>query len=272
LNSFTASNSGVNPKVTLSYEQNHDLTVYGTVARGFRPGGINQQIPASICSLTTETYGPDSTWNYEVGEKAKTLGGRLVVNADFYYIRWNQVQQLANQPCGYPLTQNAGTAQSYGPEIELTALLTSELTMTVTGTYTHAALTSVNPSLTEADPAFAPGLPILNIPKYTETAALTYLTPVSTSVKFMARVNNSLVGPSTDVQFNYATLPSYDLVGLRLGLVGEHLSGFLFSDNLTDKRAELGINTTGFSWTTPSLERIATNQPRTIGVDVTYKF
>ncbi len=272
LNSFTASNSGVNPKVTLSYEQNHDLTVYGTIARGFRPGGINQQIPASICSLTTETYGPDSIWNYELGEKAKTLGGRLVVNADFYYIHWNQVQQLANQPCGYPLTQNAGSAESYGPEIELTALLTPQLTMTMTGTYTHAVLTSVNSSLTEADPAFTPGLPILNIPKYTETAALTYLTPVSDSVKFMARVNNSLVGPSTDVQFNYATLPSYDLVGLRFGLVGEHLSGFLFSDNLTDKRAELGINTTGFSWTTPSLERIATNQPRTVGLDVTYKF
>jgi outer membrane receptor protein involved in Fe transport len=222
--------------------------------------------------LTTETYGPDSTWNYEVGEKAKTLGGRLVVNADFYYIRWNQVQQLANQPCGYPLTQNAGTAQSYGPEIELTALLTQELTLTLTGTYTHADLTSVNPSLTEADPAFVPGLPILNIPKYTETAALNYLTPVSSSVKFMARINNSLVGPSTDVQFNYATLPSYDLVGLRFGLVGEHLAGYVFSDNITDKHAELGINTTGFSWTTPSLERIATNQPRTIGVDVTYKF
>jgi outer membrane receptor protein involved in Fe transport len=272
LNSFTASNSGVNPKVTVSYEQNHDLTLYGTIARGFRPGGINQQIPASICNLTTETYGPDSTWNYEVGEKAKTLGGRLVVNADFYYIRWNQVQQLANQPCGYPLTQNAGTAQSYGPEIELTALLTQELTLTLTGTYTHADLTSVNPSLTEADPAFVPGLPILNIPKYTETAALNYLTPVSSSVKFMARINNSLVGPSTDVQFNYATLPSYDLVGLRFGLVGEHLAGYVFSDNITDKHAELGINTTGFSWTTPSLERIATNQPRTIGVDVTYKF
>jgi outer membrane receptor protein involved in Fe transport len=200
------------------------------------------------------------------------LGGRLVVNADVYYIRWAQVQQLANQPCGYPLTQNAGTAESYGPEIELSALLTPELTITATGTYTHAALTAVNPSLTEADPAFAPGLPILNIPKYTETTSLTYLKPVTESYKFMARVNNSLVGPSTDVQFNYATLPSYDLLGVRFGLVGAHLSGYLFADNLTDKRAALGLNTTGFSWTTPSLERIATNQPRTMGIDVKYSF
>jgi outer membrane receptor protein involved in Fe transport len=272
LNSFTASNTGINPKLTLSYEHAHDFTVYGTVARGFRPGGINQQIPSSICSLTAETYGPDSTWNVEAGEKAKFADNRLIVNADIYYIRWSQVQQLANQNCGYPLTLNAGTAASYGPEIEVSALLTPELTMTFSGTYTHAKLTSVNGSLTQADPAFVPGLPILNIPDYTETTSLTYQTPIAPGRQFMARINNSYVGKSTDVQFNYATLPAYDLVGLRFGVIGERLSGYLFADNLTDKRANLGINTTGFSWTTPSLVRAATNQPRTIGVDVDYKF
>ncbi len=121
LSTFDTSNSGVNPKVTLSYEQNHDLTVYSTIARGFRPGGINQQIPNPPCSLTTETYGPDSIWNYEVGEKAKLLNNRVALNADVYYIRWSQVQQTVNQPCGYPLTRNAGVAASYGPELEITA-------------------------------------------------------------------------------------------------------------------------------------------------------
>ncbi len=61
-------------------------------------------------------------------------------------------------------------------------------------------------------------------------------------------------------------------MGLRCGLIGEHLSGFLFADNLTDKRAELGINTTGFAYTIPSLIRVATNQPRTIGADISYRF
>jgi Sulfotransferase domain len=32
------------------------------------------------------------------------------------------------------------------------------------------------------------------------------------------------------------------------------------------------INTTGFSWTIPSVERVVTNQPRTIGVDIRYNF
>jgi iron complex outermembrane recepter protein len=272
LNSFTQSNSGANPKITLSYEPDHDLTVYGTIARGFRPGGINQQIPSSICTISTETYGPDSTWNYEVGEKARMLDSRLILNADVYYIKWTQVQQIVNQTCGYPLTVNAGNAASYGPEIELSALLTPELTMAFSGTYTHSTLTSVNGAVTQADPALVTGLPILNIPKYTETTSLTYMTPISAAYKFMARVNNSYVGESTDIEYTYATLPAYDLVGLRFGLVGDKLSGYLFSDNVANKHAELGINTTGFSWTIPSLERVVTNQPRTIGVDVQYKF
>jgi iron complex outermembrane receptor protein len=271
-NSFSQSNSGLNPKATLSYEQNHDLTVYGTIARGFRPGGINQQIPSSICIISPETYGSDNTWNYEVGEKARMLDNRLVLNADIFYIKWKQVQQIVNQPCGYPLTVNAGDAESYGPEIELSALLTPQLTLTFSGTYTHSALTSVNPAVTAVDPSLASGLPILNVPKYTETTSLTYMTPVSDTYKFMARANNSYVGESTDIEYTYATLPAYDLVGLRFGLVSDKLSGYIFSDNLTNKRAELGINTTGFSWTIPSLERVVTNQPRTIGIDVKYSF
>ena len=272
LNTFQTTNHGTNPKVTLSYEQNHDLTVYATIARGFRPGGINQQIPNPPCTLTTETYGPDSIWNYEVGEKAKLLENRLIVNADFYYIRWSQVQQTVNQPCGYPLTENAGTAESYGPELEITASLTPELLFTLSGTYTHATLTSVNASLQAADSAFQPGLPLLNVPKYTQTASLTYTKPVADQWKFMARVNNSYVGHETDIDFTYGTLPSYDLVGLRLGLIGEKFSGFFFVDNLTDTRAQLGINTTGFAYTIASLIRVATNQPRTVGVDLKYAF
>jgi iron complex outermembrane receptor protein len=271
-NSFTQSNSGVNPKATLSFEPTKDLTVYGTVARGFRPGGINQQIPSSICSAYQETYGQDNIWNYEVGEKARMLDRRLVVNADFFYIRWNDVQQIINQSCGYPLTVNAGRAASYGPELEIQALLSEEWTLTFSGTYTHASITSANPAATAADPAIAPGLAILNVPKYTETTSLTYTTPISTTYKFTGRVDNSYVGQETDIDFYYGTLPAYDLVNMRLGVGDDRLSAFVFADNLTNKHAELGINTTGFSWTIPSLVRVVTNQPRTVGVDLRYKF
>ena len=273
LNSFSASSRGFNPKFTLSYEPNKNLNVYGTAARGFRPGGVNQQIPQGIgCNLTAETYGPDSIWNYEVGEKAKLLDNRLTINADVYYIRWSSVQQLINQGCGYPLTQNAGVANSYGPELEVNARLTPELTLTASGTYTHAALASVTPALTAANPSFVAGAPILNIPNYTASASLNYAVPVTADYKAVARITESYVGSSTDISYIYEKLSPYNLVGLRLGAVGDKLSVFAFVDNVTNKHAELGINTTSFDWVIPSLVRVATNQPRTAGLDIKYQF
>ena len=272
LSNFSTSNSGVNPKVTLSYEHMHDLTLYATVSKGFRPGGINQQIPNPPCTLNAETYGPDSIWNYEAGEKARFLGGRLTVNADVYYIHWSNVQQSVNQACGYPLTANAGTAEAYGPEIEISAQITHELALTFSGTYTHSALTSANAALQAQDPLVVPGLPLLNVPKYTENTALTYTTPVGDDWRLTARVSNSYVGKTTDIDYTYGTLPSYDIVSARIGLMNGRVSAFLFADNLTNTHAQLGINTTGFAYTIPTLIRVATNQPRTFGLDIKYTY
>ena len=270
---FDTSASGFTPKLNLSYQPSQDLTIYATAAKGFRPGGVNLPIPAGIgCNLTQEVYGPDTSWDYELGEKAKLLDNRLVVNADFYFIEWSNVQQLINQPCGYPLTQNAGSAESYGPELEITAHLTPEITLTASGAYTHATLTSVNPALTRASPTLVSGTPILNVPTYTESTALTYTTPLSERYDFVARVTNAYVGPSTDISYGYVNLPAYDLVGLRGGVVGDSWSANLFIDNLTNKHAALSVNTTAFDWIIPSLTRVATNQPMTIGLDVNYRF
>jgi outer membrane receptor protein involved in Fe transport len=268
LSTFSTSNSGVNPKVTLSYEHAHDLTVYATASKGFRPGGINQQIPNPPCTLNGETYGPDSIWNYEVGEKAKLFGNRVTVNADVYYINWSNVQQSVNQACGYPLTANAGSAEAYGPEVEISAQITHNLVFSFSGTYTHSAIKTADPALQAQDPLVVPGLPLLNVPKFTESTALTYTAPVNATWNLMARVSNSYVGKTTDIDYTYGTLPAYDIVSARLALMNGKITAALFADNLTNTHAQLGINTTGFSYTIPSLIRVATNQPRTFGVNV----
>ena len=268
LSTFSTSNTGINPKVTLSYEHAHDLTVYATASKGFRPGGINQQIPNPPCTLNAETYGPDSIWNYELGEKAKFFGNRVSVNADVYYITWSNVQQSVNQACGYPLTANAGSAEAYGPEVEITAQITRTLLFSFSGTYTHSAIKTADPALQAQDPLVVAGLPLLNVPKFTENTALTYTTPVNATWNLMARVSNSYVGKTTDIDYTYGTLPAYDIVSARIALMNGKITAALFADNLTNTHAQLGINTTGFAYTIPSLIRVATNQPRTFGVNV----
>jgi iron complex outermembrane recepter protein len=269
---FNAANNGVNPKLTVAYEPSNALNVYGTIARGFRPGGINQQIPASLCNLTAETYGPDSTWNFEIGEKAKLAEGRVTLNTDFYYIRWSQVQQVVNQPCGYPLTMNAGDAASYGPEVELAARLSPEVTVNLSGTYNHAQLTTVPDSVNTADSALHSGTPILNIPKYTLMASLNYATRLWDDKKLAARISDSFVGSATDIAFTYETLGSYNLADARVGITADKWSAYLFADNLGNTHAMLGVNTSSFAFQSPSLVRVATNTPRTVGVDLTYHF
>jgi outer membrane receptor protein involved in Fe transport len=82
--STNTSAHGLNPKFNLSYAPTHDLTLYGTAAKGFRPGGISEAFPQScvpglqavgLTPAAAQSYGPDSLWNYELGEKARLMDG-----------------------------------------------------------------------------------------------------------------------------------------------------------------------------------------------------
>ncbi len=269
---FTTSTHAFAPKINLGWLPNENLTAYTLIAKGFRPGGVNLPLPP-FCQALTETYNPDTSWNYEVGEKARLFNNRVSINADVYYIRWHDVQQLYNQSCGYSLTTNIGDAHSYGPEVEMTARITPQLLLALNGAYTKAALTSVQASVSQVSTTpLAVGTPILNIPKYTGNASLTYTYPVSDDFAIVSRVSDSYVGPATDISFAYVPLASYNLLAARIGVDSSKWSAFVFVDNATNSHAQLSTNTTSFSWLIPSLTRVATNQPRTFGLDAVYRY
>jgi outer membrane receptor protein involved in Fe transport len=57
-----ASDKGFNPRVNLSYEPTHDLNLYATISKGFRPGGANQILPSGPpinCQAGVLQFGPD---------------------------------------------------------------------------------------------------------------------------------------------------------------------------------------------------------------------
>lgn len=272
-----ASDSGLNPKFTLSYDINPDALVYATVAKGFRPGAGNQPIPitgVNSCLPALESigktsassqYGPDSVWSYELGEKATLLDKRFTINSDVYYERWNDVQQNIALSCGFIYTDNAGTAAVKGGEVEVTMKLFQDWTLAQSGGYTHAVLTEA-----ALGTGLVSGDKLLNVPTYTTTTSLEYSHPSPWSqYSFAARANNVLVGPSQDISYLRDNLPSYDIVRLRLGIEGNPWSAFLFVDNLTNKQAYLA-DAQNYAENIPSLRRIATNQPRTIGL--TFEF
>ncbi len=286
-----ASDSGFNPRVNLSYEPTRDLNLYTTISKGFRPGGANQILPSGPpinCQPGVLSFSPDEAWNYEVGEKAKLLDNRLTINGDVYYIRWLGVQQVITLPCGYQYYNNAGDGRAYGPELEINAKLAPAWTMSVGGAYTDSKITSPNASFQNylSTVASTPNgvtrpcpvtgsctVPILNVPKETASASLAYTTEVFATYQLTARVDDSFVGPATDVAYFFGyRLPSYNIANLHVILDHGPWSVIGFVTNFTNKVALITANNTSFQFNIPQTVRYSTNQPRTYGMQANVKF
>ena len=260
-----AQNSGVSPKVNLAYIPNDNLTVYGTISKGFRPGGPNSPIPPP-CPAAPKQFGPDSVWSYELGEKLKMLDSRVSLNGDVYYEDWSSIQQQVAPGCGFKFTTNAGKAKVYGAEVEAAIVVVPGLVLSQSVGYTHATNSSTIPQA-----GVVSGDRLLDVPEVTSNTALTYRRPLGGTLNLIARVNNNYVDSIQDITFRRNTLPSYDLVDTRMGVETDKWSAVLFLDNLTNKKAWLS-DTGALSANVSIFDRVATNPPRTIGADVSYKF
>ncbi len=146
------------PKFAAGWDITPSNTAYINISKGFRLGSENRAItylPSEAGSFGTPSfdlhnlglsqsptsYGPDKLWNYEIGDKARFLGGRLLVNIDAFYIKWNSIAQ--NVPLvssGLNFETNAGNAQSYGIEFETRGAITNSLTGGLSGSWVRATL------------------------------------------------------------------------------------------------------------------------------------
>jgi iron complex outermembrane recepter protein len=289
----TAKNSGGNPRVNLSYTPSPDLTLYGTVSKGFRPGGANQILPPStqppFCQAGALSFGPDAAWNYEIGEKARLFDNWLTINSDVYYIKWTGIQQVLTLPCGYQFYDNAGDGRTFGPELEINAKLSNEWSASLSGAYTDAKITHPNAlytsfltnvatfpdGVTHPCPTSGGGCtaPIMNVVKDTASLSLVYATNVMDNYQFSARASGQFVGSSYDVAYYFGyKLPAYTLGNARVGLARGNWSADLFVDNIANKVALISANNTSFQFNIPQVTRYSTNQPRTVGVQANYKF
>jgi iron complex outermembrane recepter protein len=278
--SGNASDNGVNPKFNLEYDLSDTAMVYATAAKGFRPGAANTPVPiagADSCASAlaalgrTEApteYQPDTVWSYEVGEKVKLFDQRLILNSAAYYERWSGVQQKIVLSCGFNFVDNAGSAVSYGGELEAQGRITPSLTFSQSVGYTNARITAA-----DAGTGIERGDELQNVPSWTASSSLTFTTPINSQMNGVAYIRNNYVGNMQDISYARNNIPSYDLIDLRMGLSNsaENRSAYFFITNLTNKQAFIA-DTIAYSENLPSFERVATNQPRTFGLDLSYRF
>jgi outer membrane receptor protein involved in Fe transport len=238
----TASFSSATPRFSVTYDASQDVTFYATVAQGTRLGGAEGYVPSNVCgadlnsiglSSAPEAYNSDSLWSYEGGLKGRFLNRSLSVNADFYYVQWSNIQQTIALPtCGYSITTNVGSAESYGPELEVTYKPVSGLTLGLSAAYTHADLTHVTASV-----GATAGESILNVPDWMADLRIDYTHEVANGVNGFLRADYNWTGESygaftvTDPDYYR---PAYSVLNATIGVTWRNYEASIFAKNLLD--------------------------------------
>ena len=273
---YTQNSSKVNGRAGISYKVADHAMVYANWAQGFRPGGSNSGDPDSCyANGTPRTYTPDTLNNYEVGWKTTSQGNRLLWNGAVYYMDWKDLQALIFDALVCPSASynvNVGDARIYGAETNIAYQATDNLMLQAAANYTQGSVTTA--AAPQYEPYVGERLPFSSYFNWSWNAR--YEHPLASNLRGYVQFDmahkgdmyNGLNPNDKNTGLPRILQPAYTLMNLRLGLNppgGTWLAEFYIT-NLTDKNAVVFSNTTNWDL------RLTTNEPRTYGLRLSYRF
>jgi iron complex outermembrane recepter protein len=275
----------VTPKYSLQYRFTPNDQVYVTAAKGFRPGS-EEFIPAVVtCGSELAAFGvsagqtsvaPDTVWSYEVGAKTGWLDQRVTADIAVFRIDWSKIQENVSLPCGASFLANGGKAVSQGGELAVNARVTDNLSLELNAGFDDATFTTTVPGA-----VFQAGDRIPQVPRESYQLGLNYTHPIPNDGAAFGHLDYRAVGDSwstNNAVTNPATgrvvpliRPAYHIADARAGLRYGQTEYALFVKNLTNEVVNLS-DTSAVALQAPGITRVAVNPPRTVGVEVRYRF
>ena len=305
----TVKADGVAPRFIASYKVTDTTTLNAQASKGFRLGGINDPLNTPLCTpadLVTfsgrDSWKDEVSWNYEVGSKSRIFNGRGSFNIAAYYVDIKDLQvSVTAGSCSSRLIFNVPKARSIGTEVEFAAAPTDRFDFSLSGGYHDSTLRS---TVTSTDSTghvtvvsgIQSGERLPSVPKFEMALAATYQQPIQQTytgyvtgtyqhigsrftqvgddqlgvLDLTSFGKNTIGGPLTQTTFTYnPELPAYDIVNLRFGVRHGNWDTAFYINNLTDKRAFLGLDR---ERGTRARIGYLTNQPRTFGLSSRVEF
>ncbi len=260
----------VAPKIKFS----RHASLYGRVAKGFRPGGPNALPPGAPDAA--RVFRSDSVISYEVGLKAETVDGMASIDIDAFHIDWKNIQlatvvQTDTGPFTY--NGNGGSAKSDGIELTASVHPTPGLTVSGNGAFTNARLTSDAPAASGFTGDKLPYTPRYSIGLNSDYQwALTGNVQAffGGSLRFLSKQR----GPFDAVYIasfgRRAVIPSYASVDLSAGIEVGRYTIEAYARNLTNSDGKTSVSSiTGIPNGAVQTGMI---RPRTAGLSVTAAF
>ena len=120
------------PRVGARYSFNDDLMAFFTYSKGYRSGGFNGRV--NSVEEARDPFEPETVDNYEVGIKSEWLDNRLRINANIFYMEYEDKQEELQLPDSSGTGQktivtNASSATIQGIEVDVQASISSNLSI-----------------------------------------------------------------------------------------------------------------------------------------------
>ncbi|PZO07174.1 MAG: TonB-dependent receptor [Lysobacteraceae bacterium] len=80
------------PKVSLGYQLNDDILIYGLATRGFKSGGYNIRAQATAVPRSAEPFDDEVVDSFEAGAKMSFLDQRLFLNVSAFHNKYEDIQ------------------------------------------------------------------------------------------------------------------------------------------------------------------------------------
>jgi len=257
-------------KLGIDAQVNDNTLLYYSFSQGFKSGGFVLRFVAA--QPEPLSFDPETLDTHEIGIKWQSPDNRFRINAAAYTSDYEDVQVTLFDALGGPITDNAGTADINGFELELTAVLTDNLKLDLGYGYIDAEYTEISPSNDVVLSSIIPlDADLVNTPENTFSLGLEYIIPLAGSRDLTLRGDYSFTDDVFNDSQNSAFLfqESTDLVSASAKLsLNDNSEVVVWVENLTDERFIISGNSNfglGFHSAVPS-------RPREFGVTYRHRF
>ncbi len=120
------------PRIGGRYAVNDDVMLFATYSKGYRSGGFNGRV--NSLEEARQPYDTETVDNYELGIKSEWMDNRLRLNANLFYMEYDDKQEELQLPSDQGTGQktvvtNASSATIYGAELDVQAFLSENLSV-----------------------------------------------------------------------------------------------------------------------------------------------
>jgi iron complex outermembrane receptor protein len=257
------------PKFGINFQLTPAVLFYTSVGRGYKSGGWNADF---ITTLEHFQFDPEYAINYELGAKSMFFDRRLTVNLAGFVTKFEDFQVfqfVPTQSAGAVLSlTNAGKVTTQGVELDITALVTDNLSVSFNTAFTQARFDEFKNGGglgVDYDDNYLP-----YAPEHSYFVAIDYSRLLFQSAEVYGHIDYGYTGDYFSNPNNTPdnAIPHYFSANARLGInIDTHWDISLWMKNITDE-----INLRQRSVSFLGVPRGLYNPPRSYGLAINYAF